>query len=326
MPKYFTLAAGEQHLRYPGNGAIVQMSAYQETCKKAHASPKDLSEFDLAILESFDGLAAAERAASARALARNPQPPAPSPAAPVAPDVLTRRLVAATKSLRAVVASSGRDEDFDRGALETRLHAERAQRTIEPGQYDAIKFVVAQAQLAADPAQLTDGDLEQLAVVDVGLADEARAARAGYVKADKADEADDALACWPVSVAALIEVVKYHRRQLELFAASIARLSRETAVRVDRIEERIGTPMDDASKLATAADEISALKSRIAQLEQRQHLHYEGVWAGDKIYTPGALVTDKGALWVAHMPIAKSRPGGLLESSRGWQMIAKSGT
>ncbi len=101
---------------------------------------------------------------------------------------------------------------------------------------------------------------------------------------------------------------------VETFANTIQRLAREAAVRLDR---RLGAP--------STADEIGALKSRIAQLEQRQHLHYEGVWRNDKSYTPGALVTDKGGLWIAYVSVTNTRPGGVFESSRAWQLITKSG-
>ena len=68
--------------------------------------------------------------------------------------------------------------------------------------YDREHFKLAHERFLLTPKVLTDGDLEQLAVVDPTLAERARAKRAGFVEAE--DDDDRKLATVPVTQKGLL--------------------------------------------------------------------------------------------------------------------------
>ena len=68
------------------------------------------------------------------------------------------------------------------------------------------------------------------------------------------------------------------------------------------------------------ADAIGPLERRIAELEQRPSLKYQGVWRSDVQYAGGDTVSHGGGMWVA-MGATKARPG----DGRSWQLAVKAG-
>src|SRR4051794_13103219 len=101
------------------------------------------------------------------------------------PELLTA-LMQATKGFRLLVDPEPSKEPFDREKYAATVRSKR-ERDVIPGLYDPIAFSVARRQLEVAPEHLTDADLEQLTLVDHKMGEEARAARAGYVKAGASD-------------------------------------------------------------------------------------------------------------------------------------------
>lgn len=65
---------------------------------------------------------------------------------------------------------------------------------------------------------------------------------------------------------------------------------------------------------------VDKLQARIKTLESKQ-VSYEGVWAADKTYRRGMMVTDHGSIWHARRS-TKARPGG---GNSDWQLAVKRG-
>jgi hypothetical protein len=66
---------------------------------------------------------------------------------------------------------------------------------------------------------------------------------------------------------------------------------------------------------------IAALEKRIAALESRPALSYEGVYATDKVYSRGMFCTDAGSIWHCRAVTTSDRPG----TSSDWQLAVKHG-
>lgn len=172
-------------------------------------------------------------------------------------------------------------------------------------QYDAALFTEAHQRALGEPTALTDADLAQLAIVHPEFAERARAKRAGFVEAKTADEQ------------------KAGKRPLsyEVFGGWIADYfgpilathrykAREAAARLDALEQRIA-----------ALD--TELRDRVKAVESRPSVHYAGAWRSDGgNYVEGALLTHRGALWLAETTTsgAPGAPG-----ASGWRLIVKSG-
>jgi hypothetical protein len=77
-----------------------------------------------------------------------------------------------------------------------------------------------------------------------------------------------------------------------------------------------------ASHVRDTITEMQApLIARIAELEQKPGLKYQGVWAAEKVYSVGDFVTDHGSLWHCWDTNVGVRPG----SSDTWQLAVQRG-
>jgi len=70
------------------------------------------------------------------------------------------------------------------------------------------------------------------------------------------------------------------------------------------------------------AARLAALEQRLAALEARPQMSYEGTWDETKAYTAGSFVTHQGGLWVAEDTNIGVRPGA---GSRVWRLAVKRG-
>jgi hypothetical protein len=70
------------------------------------------------------------------------------------------------------------------------------------------------------------------------------------------------------------------------------------------------------------ADATAPLLARIAELEARPQMAYEGVWDATKAYTAGSFVTHQGSLWFAEDTSLGVRPGA---GSSAWKLAVKRG-
>jgi hypothetical protein len=68
------------------------------------------------------------------------------------------------------------------------------------------------------------------------------------------------------------------------------------------------------------APELKRLRERVAALEARPTVRYEGVWTADKAYGRGAMVTDGGQVWHCNEPNVGARPPG-----SQWTLAVKRG-
>lgn len=83
-----------------------------------------------------------------------------------------------------------------------------------------------------------------------------------------------------------------------------------------------GIPRSELRELVKViAQEIAGLQKRIAALEARGSMKYEGVWDPTKAYPVGSFVTDDGSMWHANDTNISVRPG----SSDCWQLAIKRG-
>lgn len=76
-----------------------------------------------------------------------------------------------------------------------------------------------------------------------------------------------------------------------------------------------------ALRLDVAAARRKALADRIAALEARPELSYEGTHAAGKAYRRNHAVTHRGSLWICRAETTTADPG----SSADWQLACKRG-
>jgi hypothetical protein len=152
-------------------------------------------------------------------------------------------------------------------------------------EYCRHKFEQAHARLRSDPAALTTGDLEQLAMLSPELAHEGVAARQA------------ALSPAPVPSAPATA------------PASKGGLSQES---IEAIAEGIVT---------FVGEQVVPILRRLDALEQQPPSpRYAGTYEQQKRYGRGALVTRSGGLWLAIEDTTET-PG----RSDRWKLIVKSG-
>ena len=75
-----------------------------------------------------------------------------------------------------------------------------------------------------------------------------------------------------------------------------------------------------ANRIAEIEEQLTLADAKIAALEMRVEPHYRGTWKSGESYIPGALCTDRGALWFCNAE-TKSRPG----SGPDWTLAVKRG-
>lgn len=93
--------------------------------------------------------------------------------------------------------------------------------------------------------------------------------------------------------------------------------------RIAALEPSGGRSVDTVDKQIAPGDlrkELNNLQSRLAALESRPELQYQGVHVIGATYRPGALVTRSGGLWFC-TTTTNERPG----HSDAWKLIVKSG-
>ena len=72
----------------------------------------------------------------------------------------------------------------------------------------------------------------------------------------------------------------------------------------------------------TIAEAVNPLIERIAELEARPSLTYEGVWSATKAYSAGTFVTHGGGLWHCEDTNVGVQPG---NGSSSWKLAVKRG-
>ena len=78
---------------------------------------------------------------------------------------------------------------------------------------------------------------------------------------------------------------------------------------------------ETAALMKVIAREFAVLQKRVAELEARPAMKYEGVWDAEKVYRVGDFVTDGGSLWHCSDTNIGVRPG----SSDAWRLAVKRG-
>jgi hypothetical protein len=68
-------------------------------------------------------------------------------------------------------------------------------------------------------------------------------------------------------------------------------------------------------------EELEKAQARLAVLEARPGLKYQGVWDKAKRYDAGTFVTDQGSLWHANTEARGVRPG----DGNIWTLVVKKG-
>lgn len=322
--KYSAQPAGE--LLKDAAGNIVQIGRYQKCWEIVRNAPETLTDFDLAVLESFGGTAEADRAAKARDLAlRPPAPPTPVAPSPVAPKhAEVPSLIAATRMFRKILRGE-KKEDFDREKFAASVRADRARTLpVVPGLYDPVAFLVAAKQFDVDPTGLSDVDVQQLTYVDPELGERARAAKAGYSKAADSDH-NDQFDRTPVSVSMLLAYAIFQKKNTQRCLNTVLCRLRETCARVDSLESRLADPTDAGASLAKAESTIKSLLDRMQALERKPDLVYYGVYKEGTAYSKGAAVTWGGSLWIA-AETTTAKPGEGTTGSRTWRLAVKRGS
>lgn len=305
------------------NGHVYHVNEWHARQEKAKYHPGELTDEDLAIIESFDGTGPADKAAAARERALRPPVP-PVAAAPASVDLTSLR-----EATRFIVKAFDREPDpnFDRSRAEFEVRAQVAREvSVVPGAYDRIKFMIALGQFQQNPSGLTDGDLAQLSMIDPDLGDQARAARAGYSKAVE-DEGAEALSQMPVSILGLKTYLARLEDTFSVWIKTAIHKVREAHVRLDVLEQRLVDPKDAGTQLPQALLQIKALVERVNFLEARPTMEYKGVLEPGKTYKPGHAVTWKGHIWVCRVettaaPVFGEGP---TVSPRPWTLAVKAG-
>jgi hypothetical protein len=83
-----------------------------------------------------------------------------------------------------------------------------------------------------------------------------------------------------------------------------------------------GRSADD--RIANLQREVSLLRSRCKELENRPTLEYRGVWDSGTTYQAGNVVTCKGSMWHCQ-EATRSQPGEAGAASRAWVLAVKRG-
>lgn len=99
---------------------------------------------------------------------------------------------------------------------------------------------------------------------------------------------------------------------VNLLAARIVALEKTEAAR--ELREKL----HNAERIDAEYD----IAKRLAALEQRRQLSYEGTWDETKAYTAGSFVTHQGSLWFAEDTNLGVRPGA---GSTAWKLAVKRG-
>jgi hypothetical protein len=155
------------------------------------------------------------------------------------------------------------------------------------GMYNPQAFGAAHARLTRAPAELTDADLEQLAIIDPALAQHGFEQRFKALHPDPAPvprTAQPLAAPPPPAREPMDEATadQFAEAVVALIAANIKPL----VARLDEQQQR-----------------IAALEPRITQLEQQQKaapaVSYRGVYESGAVYKAGELTTRAGGLWLA---------------------------
>lgn len=298
------------------SGKVVQVQEYRRVGDLLRTSPQMLTDWDLEILRSFDGVQEADRAAAARDRARDY-------AAPLT--AVQRPPVSALRAATDVVLMAIRPpkKKFDRaGFLE---QCRQKQPSVAVGVYDTARYLLACEQLDADPQQLTDEDVRQLTTVDAEDGAAAVAARAGFVRPP--GDLQGQFSEMPASLEAVLASVGAVRKSLSSWIKTAAHLGREARVRLDEVERRLDTPVpgDTVAQLSKAVAEIARLEDRIVALEERKTMVYRGGFESGASYRPGDTCTWDGHLWYCKSATSTIQPGYTNEQSLAWQLAVKAG-
>lgn len=167
--------------------------------------------------------------------------------------------------------------------------------------YDREHFLRALNLYYHDAHTLTDGDLQQLTVVNGHLGKRARLRRDG-VKAPTYLGDDRALPIWFFR--------HYTWDHLEPFLGTVLERMRELRQRVAYLEA------------GGESSYVKALEARVAVLEVRPTLEYKGIWQAGEFYQLGNAVTKDGSVWISRLNNTRGEPG---KDPTSWQLAVKRG-
>jgi hypothetical protein len=121
-------------------------------------------------------------------------------------------------------------------------------------------------------------------------------------------------------VAELEDVTDAEQRAFALQAG----LSDERLKEIQALMAAMAPPMRDfiEKTCRPLVDSIVALRSKIAELEERPTISYERTYTTDKLYKPGNLTTHAGSLWHANVATKCVAPG---DGNSAWTLIVKRG-
>jgi hypothetical protein len=148
-------------------------------------------------------------------------------------------------------------------------------------------FGEAHARFLTEPTALTDADLEQLGCVDQGLADRARAKRAGYVEPKPTNPDDVWFSKQPMTGGAFDQWTK------DYLFPTVRCLSMQ----------------------------VADLQARLAEIEKRPGIDYRGVWSERELYAAGCFTTWGGGMWYARSASIGRKPG----TGPEWTLAVKKG-
>lgn len=220
-------------------------------------------------------------------------------------DLLGSLLLGATEMMESVWLKA--DKPFDRAAAEQEIKSEAGR--VRPG-HSRRRYLLAWRVMQTAPGQLTDDDIDALAVVDEGLAARARARRASKGPEPWSD-ADKRLAKTPVSVKALLGWYADHVRPT---MASLVYRATEARQQIRDLQDRLEQAIKQQTAVAHQMDD------RMKALEAREQLEYLGVWDITKDYRKNHAVTHDGSVWIARKPSRGVRP-----PHEAWQLAVKRG-
>jgi hypothetical protein len=318
---------------YRKTGLVPAPRWWPDRAREAHeqwkADPANLSDTqiaDIACVFPDD----AEKAWEAREAARHPKPAAP-PQADRTPERTSRPIVQVSQEQAEAMVT---------------LAVKKAGAVT----YDGKRFSEAHGRFyGGDATLLTDRDIALFALVDPNLAATACAKRAGHVETSTADEQAALrkhvtfafLKEWITEyLHPLLSTYRFHLNATSGRVEALEKAMRPTGVAtlpdgqggtIEAVEMHVGRdgsltgyPQTLVTKDAVdhMARRVVDLEQRIAELEARPSLEWQGVWTREQTYRKGHCVTWSGSVWTCVSAISRGEtPGTPSAPSRNWKLI-----
>jgi len=261
--------------------------------EQAITAPEKLTDLDLATLEYFFGVQAAEGARLAREQARDPTPAA------VEPEFTAAQLRGLFKDM----ASKTFEEWFE-------VHQE------------TLNSLGLLGRMICFMADSNENNKQRNARLD---ALEARAKAAEALARAINERHAHLLGIYNSREAGINENglrIKELADRITKVATNFQSFGEPLAAKVTTLVWKVAT-LDGKLKGATAGDNSGAsLEARIAALEAAPRMIYKGTWTAGQTYEAGHGVTWGGSMWIAQKTTTE-KPG---EGPTGWQLAVKRGS